>query len=247
VELITLGTSAAHPTVERACSGFLIRQGDTRLMIEAGSGAIRNLMRWQDPLALDAIIVTHLHQDHFIDLYPLYYYLVFHRGERLPLTVYAPDGMREFYLRIMHPGAEKEIDDVYRFESLNDNPAFTVGGLQCGSMPVKHSIPAFGIRVQGQGIIAYSSDTDYDDVLIGLAAGCDIFICEATMQREWENLKHLTATEAGIIAQKAEVGNLVLTHIWPDFDPFESQRMAALEFDGPVIVAEDNMRIAVEG
>ncbi|MBE0446759.1 MAG: MBL fold metallo-hydrolase [Actinobacteria bacterium] len=246
MELITLGTSAAYPTVNRACSGYLIRNNGTGILVDAGSGVTRNLMRWISPLLLDAIIISHLHQDHFIDLYPLYYFLVFHRAWNLPLDVYAPEGAQDFILRIFSPGSENGLDAVYNFKPLKHRGFFKIGDIECQSIGVRHGLPGFGVRISGRRLISYSSDTGFDEVLYDIASGSDVFICEATMQQEQKDLLHLTAAQAGSIAREAGVKKLVLTHIWPDFEPVESLRMAAEQYDGPIIIAEDNMQILLE-
>ncbi|MHB8841135.1 MAG: MBL fold metallo-hydrolase [Candidatus Aquicultor sp.] len=242
MELITLGTSAAYPTAERACSGYLIRENGTSILMDMGSSVVRNLMRWMDPAQLSGIIISHLHQDHFIDIYPLYYYLVFHRGEGFPIDVYAPEGARDFVLQLM-PGSEKGLDSVYHFKALSDKGGFQIGAIACQSIAVKHSMPAFGMRLSGRRTVAFSSDTDFDEVLYDIARDSDVFICEATKQEDYKDVMHLTAAQAGMIAKKAGAKKLMLTHIWPDFDPVRQQEMAAHEYDGPIIIAEDNMQI----
>lgn len=246
MELITLGTSAAYPTAERACSGYLIRENGTSILMDMGSGAVRNLMRWMDPKQLSGIILSHLHQDHFIDIYPLYYYLAYHRAQNFPIDVFAPEGARDFIVQLL-PGSEKDLDSVYSFKVLLDKGEFSIGDLTCQSIAVKHSMPAFGIRVSGRRTVAYSSDTNFTEVLYDIARGSDVFICEATKKEDYKDVMHLTAGQAGIVANRANAKRLVLVHIWPDFDPVHQQRMAAQEYDGPVIVAEDNIQILLGG
>ncbi|MCL6473040.1 MAG: MBL fold metallo-hydrolase [Firmicutes bacterium] len=246
MELIMLGTSAAYPTPERASSGYLVRGRESNILLDMGSGVLRNLLRWMDPFALDAIIITHFHQDHFIDIYPLYYYLAFDNVKRLPIDVYAPAGARDFILQIFPPGTGKSFDNVFSFHTLNDRDVFKVGEFRCESLAVRHNLPTFGQRISlGSRLIAYSSDTTFDEVLFELAAGSDIFICEATKEEDYKDVMHLTAEQAGVIANKAGVGKLILTHIWPDFDPEKQKIKAEKEYSGQVIIAEDNMRLMV--
>jgi ribonuclease BN (tRNA processing enzyme) len=247
MELITLGTSSAHPTIERASSGYLVREGDASILIDLGSGAFRNLLKWIDPCELDAIILSHLHQDHFIDIYPLFYYLLFKKPCKLPIDVSAPQGAAEFILRILPQGSTQGFTRSFRFHALADRSTFTVGDMRVKCFMVMHGQPTFGVRISSAGhVMAYSSDTDYTDVLVELAADSDIFVCEATMQEEYSYLKHLTASEAGEIAERARVKKLLLTHIWTGLDPNESKLMAEKCFKGQVIIGEDNMRISLQ-
>lgn len=244
MELVLLGTSAAYPTVERACSGFLVRDGNTSILLEIGSGVVRNLMRWMDPRRLSAIMISHLHQDHFIDIFPLYYYLAFHDPINLPLDIYAPEGTRDIVVNLLQ--SEARLDEVYNFKTLVDREPFTIGDFMCMSIPVKHSKRASGVRVEGKRVLAYSSDTGFDEVLYELASGSDAFICEATKLEDYKDVLHLTAAQAGDIAEKSGAKKLILTHIWPDFDPLVQKQRAQEHYSGEIIVAEDNMRMLLD-
>jgi ribonuclease BN (tRNA processing enzyme) len=247
MELVTLGTSSAHPTIERACSGYLIREGETTVLVDLGSGVFRNFLRWADPRELDAIFISHFHQDHFIDIYPLFYYLLLHKPKNIPIDVYAPPGASEFVSRILPQGTMQEFSQIFVFHGLADREIMAVGNLQLQCFQVAHMHPTFGVRISSQShTIAYSADTDYDDTLVELAENCDIFICEATMQKEYDYLKHLTAAEAGEIAERARVKKLLLTHIWTDLDPNESKELAERSFSGQIILGEDNVRLVLE-
>ncbi len=246
MELILLGTSAAYPTVKRASSGYLVRDGKTSILIDMGSGVIRNLMRWMDPLALDVIIISHLHQDHFVDVYPLYYYLAYHESGKFPINVYAPAEAREFILQIFPPGSGSKFDSTFSFHPLVDQDTFEIGDFGCQSIAVKHNMPTFGQRIsQGGHVVSYSSDTTFSEALFDVADGSDVFICEATKKEDYKDVMHLTARQAGMVASKAGVKKLVLTHIWPDFDPDYQKRAAAEQYSGPIIIAEDNMQIDI--
>ncbi len=246
MELILLGTSAAYPTIERASSGYLVRDSETSILIDMGSGVTRNLMRWIDPLFLDAIIISHLHQDHFIDIYPLYYYLAYHESQKFPIDVYAPAGAREFVLQIFPPASESKFDSLFNFHPLADRAVFKVGNFKCQSIAVKHNLPTFGQRISYNGqVVAYSSDSTFSEALFDVADQSDVFICEATKQEDYKDVMHLTAGQAGIIAGRAEAKKLILTHIWPDFDPDYQKLAAAKEYSGPIVIAEDNMRIDI--
>lgn len=246
MELILLGTSAAYPTVERASSGYLVRDGETNILVDMGSGTVRNLMRWMDPLSLDAVIISHLHQDHFIDIYPLYYYLAYHKSQKFPIDVYAPAGTREFVLQIFPPGSGSKFDSLFNFHPLADRAVFRIGSFGCRSIAVKHNMPTFGQRISQNGhVVAYSSDTAFDDALFDIADESDVFICEATKKEDYKDVLHLTAGQAGMIASKAGAKKLVLTHIWPDFDPDHQKRAAAKEYSGPIVIAEDNLQIPI--
>ena len=71
MELVVLGCWAPYPRAGGACSGYLIRAGGLNILLEAGNGSLSRLMTFIDFRYLDAVIVTHLHPDHYLDLFPL--------------------------------------------------------------------------------------------------------------------------------------------------------------------------------
>jgi ribonuclease BN (tRNA processing enzyme) len=119
----------------------------------------------------------------------------------------------------------------------------TVGGLSVEFVRMEHFIPAFGMRVGGDGVLAYSADTSMCTAAIEVAKGADVFLCEATAQEstyEQTRSGHLSAADAGRAATAADVPFLLLTHIWHELDPKVSLDEARKQFGG-------RLEIAVEG
>ena len=82
-----------------------------------------------------------------------------------------------------------------------------------------------------EGILTYSADTGPNADLAGFARGSDLLLCEATYQEgKIGTPVHLSAAQAAETAARAEARGLVLTHVWPTFDPrisVEEARAAA--------------------
>ncbi|MDI6689217.1 MAG: MBL fold metallo-hydrolase [Actinomycetota bacterium] len=247
MELIVLGTSAAYPYKGKACSGYLIKEEKTNLLLDCGTGVLSNLFRWLNPMDLNVIVITHLHTDHFLDIYPLRYFLQYDSIPSLPLKVLAPPGASDFICQLISKKGKEQFLELFAFLSINEKIKFEIGHLKLYFHPVPHLIPTFGVRVEGERKLAYSSDCSYHSSLVNLARGADMFICEATLQQKDASLQigHLTARQAGEIAQQAKVKRLLLTHIWPAYDPLISKAEAQEAFDGEVILAEENRRYEV--
>lgn len=77
MELTILGASPAVPNPGGACSGYLLRQGESRVLVDCGSGVVGRLRQHVEPHTLAAVVISHLHADHYFDLSPLYYALRF--------------------------------------------------------------------------------------------------------------------------------------------------------------------------
>lgn len=250
MELIILGSSAAYAPPGRACSGYLVREGETSLWLDCGTGTLSNLFRWMDPADLSAVIITHWHVDHFLDIYSLRYYLQFTEHVKpscLPIQVIAPSKTAEFIARLLtSPDKEAELARLFDFQSIEDFEG-RVGSLKISFQPTVHNVPTYGVRIEGEKKLAYSSDSDYDPSLIKLAQEVDLFLCEATLQRDHRGvvIEHVTSEQAAEIAKKAGAKKLVLTHIWPTFDVEVSKREAVEVFPGEVILAQENMEITI--
>lgn len=219
MRLTVLGCAGSFPGPEAACSAYLIEADGFRLLIDFGPGSMSALQRYGNLYAVDAILLSHLHCDHMLDACS---YIVARRyapaGPFPPLPVYAPVNAPE---RIASAyGGENEpmsISDVYTFYALQPG-SFPIGPFAVTVDRVNHPIETYGVRVEADGrVLAYSSDTAPCEALLRLAAGADLFLCEASYLDGVDNPPdlHLTGREAAEHATKAGVGRLLLTHLVP--------------------------------
>lgn len=217
-------------------------------MMEAGSGSLSNLMRFVDFRRLDAVIISHLHHDHYVDLFSLRHAVEgARRADTLagPVKLFIPSEPAEEFKNIA--GYEKAFH-VVPIESLPREglgEQLYVSRLDLGELvfrfaPAKHSVPGFCISVEGTGRLVFSGDTARTGGLVALAKGADLFLCEASgVDRDAGYLKdaHLTARQAGEVAREAGAGRLLITHFWPEYDVAELCAQAAEGFGGRVAAA----------
>jgi ribonuclease BN (tRNA processing enzyme) len=240
-----LGSSGVFATVDRASSGYLVDIDGHPLWMDAGAGTWRNLLTHIDYPELEGIILSHRHPDHTSDIWQGVHAFKYGKKEQLPqiplwttseamkaLTAFAVDIGEAFDLRAVKAG------DVVSF-----------AGATITFFTMKHVPGTVGIRIEHGGkVLAYSADAGPDGDLAGLAADADIFICEATYQREggdWEG--HLTAAQAARIAMDAGAKRLVLTHLPPGRNHDRSLAEAQAACEGlPVELAYDGLRLEVE-
>lgn len=251
--LVPLGVSAGGvPRPGGAGSGYLVQEGSTHLLLDCGNGVLGNLARYVPFQRVDALFLSHLHPDHFSDLYPL----LLQRTRYAPLRVYAPPGSRRkldawFQLLSSNPGLYQGALDLVEYEP---GKAFKVGGLKVTPAAVEHSVPAFGCRVEaGRRALAYSGDSRQCDALVELARDAQVFLCEATLQEgvgdaqfnQRQMAAHMTAKQAGEVAAKAGCRALVLTHIMYYLDPEVSQAQAQAGCLCPVATAREHAQVEV--
>ena len=220
VTVIGAGTSAPQP--ETPASGILVETASTMILVDCGQGVIRELMSHRDPRDLDAIIVGHLHADHYIDIVSLRYLMPWagFSGRRIPVLL--PPGGRAKLDALASAISEREGFFDHTFEVLEYDPAkrLEIGDLTVDLLPGLHYVPAWGcaIRDRAGRLIVVSGDTGPNDALVEASRGADVFIVEATLVSAAEDdpkRGHLTYDEALDMGARAEALQTVLVHHRP--------------------------------
>ncbi|MFD8937676.1 MBL fold metallo-hydrolase [Streptomyces sp. NPDC059578] len=250
MKLTVVGCSGSFPSVDSACSSYLVEADGFRLLLDMGNGALGELQRHCGLYDLDAIFLSHLHADHCIDMCGYFvarYYR--HEGGRCdPVPVYGPEGT-EHRLTTAYadtPSASS-MSEVFDFHTVKPG-TFDIGPFTVRTERVAHPVEAYGIRVEHGGrALTYSGDTGVCEPLHELAAGADLFLCEAAFTAGKESIPdlHLNGREAGAVARRAEVGRLLLTHIPPWTDPQVNLLDAREVFEGPTELAVPGATYAV--
>lgn len=245
MRLTVLGCAGSFPGPEAACSAYLVEAEGFRLLVDFGPGSLSALQRYAGLLAVDAVLLTHLHPDHCLDAVS---YVVVRRyapGAPLPpIPMYAPAGAPD-RLAAAYSADRSPVDDVYTFYGLQPG-TFPIGPLTVTVDQVNHPVETYGVRLaHGESVIAYSADTGPCDPLIRLAQGADLFLCEASYLDDEPHPSdlHLTGREAGAAATKAGVRRLLLTHL---VTAWGSEAItfaeASAEFDGPIDILRPGSR-----
>ncbi len=252
LRLTVVGCSGSYPGPDSAASCYLVEApdgagGTTRAVLDLGSGSIGPLQRHVDPRALDAVLLSHLHADHCLDLMGLYVLQKHHpdgpTGRRVP--VWGPSGTAARLARgydLAEPDAMSAELDVHEWEA---GRTVSVGSLQVTPFLVRHPVEAYAVRVVwsgpsgGQDVLVYSGDTDACEGLDAAAAGADLLLCEAAFVegRDLARGIHLTGRRAGEVASRAGVGTLLLTHVPAWNEPGRAETEARQVFDGTVVTA----------
>ncbi|HET8683778.1 MAG TPA: MBL fold metallo-hydrolase [Micromonosporaceae bacterium] len=248
MRLTVLGCAGSFPGPEAACSAYLVEAEGFRLLLDFGSGSLSALQRYAGLHEVDAILLSHLHCDHFLDACA---YVVVRRyapeGPRPPLPVYGPAGAPA-RLAAAYSADKGPLDDVYTFYALQPG-TFPIGPFQVTVDQMNHPVETYGVRLDHGGkVLAYSADTGPCEALARLAQGADLFLCEASYLDGADNPPdlHLTGREAGEHATKAAVARLVLTHLVPAWGSEAlTYEAATAAFDGPVDIARPGLRYQI--
>ena len=249
MEVRVLGCSGTYPTAESPSSGYLVTGSGSRVWIDAGTGTFAALQAVTDFTSIDAVVLTHVHFDHCIDLFPYYYALLFHPAEPRDIPIYAPTGTKEHFDRLSSSASFEDLTSVFSFHHVEPSDSVCVGDLVLEFARTDHPVPTLAVSVSGDGHrLVYSADTGPGGDLPNLAEGADSLVCEATYQDEHRGPPiHLTAAQAGAVARSAGVGSLFLTHVFPTLDRGRSAEEAAVAWGAAPTMLEAGMAFRTAG
>ncbi len=248
MRVTVLGCSGSFAGPRSPASGYLVRatapDGRERaVVLDLGNGALGALQRHLDPADLDAVVLSHLHPDHCIDVTGLWVTRRYRPDgpPEDPLPVHGPAGAAErlaaAYEGMVPDGMRAELE----FHDLADGTPIRVGPLTITPVAVSHPVEAYGFRVEADGAaLAYTGDTDTCDALGPLLAGADLALVDSAFVegRDPSRGIHLTGRRAAEAAVAAGgVRRLVLTHIPPWNDPEACRAEAAEIWPGAVELA----------
>lgn len=251
MELIIVGSGTGVPSRRRGSPGYGVRARDRLVFLDLGPGVLRAML----PCGLnfseiDVLCLTHLHPDHVADLVPFLfatrYALGYTRTE--PFHLLAARGFREFFGHLQKAFGQWVEPPPGLMQLQELDPAgtgeVTLGEVVIKSAPTNHTEGSLAYRVEAEGrALVYSGDTDESDSLVELARGADLLVLECA--NPFKVPGHLTPAEAGRLAARAGVPRLVLSHFYPPCDEVDVAALAAEEFPGEIIKAEDGMRVVL--
>lgn len=244
MELTVIGNQGPYPGPGTATSGYLLTHGPASVLLDCGSGVLGRLETVASFRHLSALVLTHLHFDHFADALVLRYALESDLREgrrREPLPVYLPEGPEEHVALLKSP--------AFDLRTIRGGDQLQIGELQLQFYQTVHSVPSLAVSIRsGDAHFCYSSDTGWDEGLAAFARDADLFLCEAAFCEDGHTPKgtgHLTAREAGELGHMARAKRLVITHFRPGRD-IAAARASAMAAFADVEVATPGARFSVD-
>lgn len=245
--LTVIGSAGTHSSSERVCSAYLLEHEGYRLLLDLGPGALHNLCKAIDLADLDAILISHLHPDHFMDLYGLQYALRFHPANPGPVPVYGPADLPRMLGSVLPDESMDKLASLLDLRPAAAGDVLELGPLRTELFPMNHPLECLGSRTTaGDAVVAFTGDTAPTPQLVPLARDADLLLCDATWvesQRPLPADVHCTGLEAGQAAAAAAVRRLVITHVSPYNDVHAVAAEAAEAYDGDIVVATDLLEL----
>ncbi len=237
LRLSVIGAGPAYtdrPAATGAC--YLVQGGGTSVLLDLGQGSFPGLFRHLRPESLDAVVVSHLHPDHFIDLVPLRHYLRYEFEPVRHVRVLGPSGLAG-RLDGLHaqPGFAAASLDV---ETLGVR-THRVGSLTVEGGLVTHTDESYAVRVApadgGPGLV-YSGDCGHAPDIAPLVRPGDTLLAEVSFGAGPvpRDAIHLDGPAVGRLAASTGAARVLLTHLQMGFDPDAAVAACRDAFDGPV-------------
>jgi len=246
VELTVLGCSGSYGApAGGACSGYLVRTAGAALWLDCGNGTLANLQRHAVVDDLTALVITHWHPDHCVDIYGLHVLLKYGLG-RTGVPVYAPEGT-ETRLATLVDG---DWSGSFAWSAVGDGDVTRVGDCDLRFSRTAHPPPTMAVEVTADGKrLVYTADTGPDWSPEAFGPGADLVLSEASFQDGdgpmGGSTIHLSARQAGERARAARARRLMLTHLWPGLDPTASVVEGSEAFGREVLLAAPHQRTRI--
>ena len=246
MRITVLGKSPSWQDVDGACSGYLIQGGGQVVLLDCGPGVFAKLRKHVAYEDVDAVVISHLHADHILDLVTFASGIRYRPwpGEPPRPRLLAPPGGPEAFAQVC-AGAGMTADHLelaFELSVYDPAEALALGALAVRFQPVPHYIPANAVEfAEGEARFTFGADCGPSQALCEFAAGTDLLMLEATLPEPEppDDRGHLTALEAGEHAARAGARQLVLTHFTAELGAVRLVAEARRSFDGPVSAAHE--------
>lgn len=251
--LVVLGGCGAWPEPGRACSGFLVECEGFRVVLDLGYGTLPRLLTLLGSVSaagVDAVVVTHEHPDHMVDLHGLFRARWFGARGAPPIPLYAPEKVLEHVGMLEAlPLDAPALRAVFDWRPLPAEP-YAIGPLVVESWLLPHYVPNAGVRLSADEMtLAYTGDTGPCAELTDLGRDADVYIIDATDREQNSPAPAepvdppmlLTARQAGEAAATAGARRVLLTHFWPGNDRELTRADASKAFTGEVLLADEGL------
>ena len=245
MEVTVLGFWGGFPHNSEGTTSFLIQSEGYSLLLDAGSATLIQLQKIIDPLELDSVILTHYHYDHIADLGVLQYLRQLKSSKPIPvLEIYGHTEDSIHFNQLTLP-------NVSIGKGYNPEEELEIGPFKISFLKTIHPVPCYAMRIVEKKtgkIFVFTADTGYFEELTDFCQEADLLITDTYfLEGNEKHHAHLTSKETGLLAERAQVKQLVLSHLRQDIDLNELKRETEnyIESDIPITLAKTQLKITI--
>ena len=253
MRITVLGKSPSWPDAGGACSGYLVQSGDYAVLLDCGTGVFAKLRELFDYQALDAVLITHLHSDHFFDLVPFSYALLHSPRRRSghSVALHVQPGGRSLLQAMVDPWGQADlVPTAFDLHEYDPAQVLSLGPLSVRFCEVPHYTTTFAVDfTDGERRFTYSADCGPNPALVQFARGTDLLLIEATepgLEDAETPRGHMTAREAGEQGRQAGARRVVITHFSDELDGDQLRAQASAGFAAAVQLARGGDRYELD-
>ncbi|HLR62901.1 MAG TPA: MBL fold metallo-hydrolase [Lentibacillus sp.] len=239
MKITIVGCWGGYPAPGGATSAYMLEKDDFTLLIDAGSGSLSKLQNMRHVMDLDAVILSHYHHDHVADIGVLQYaWLVqsyIHESNEI-LPIYGHTEDKEGFKSLTH----KKTEGV----AYEPSETLETGPFSITFLKTEHPVPCYGMRItDGRTTLVYTADTAFKEEWYEFAKDADFLIadCNFYEDQDGSSAGHMTSKEGAVIADKANVGKLILSHLPQYRDNNDLVKEAEQYFDGSIELAAEGL------
>lgn len=237
VKVTVVGFWGGFPGVNEATSGYLFEHNGFHLLVDCGSGVLSQLQNYIQVSDIDALILSHYHQDHIADVGSVQYGRLINKhlgksSEELPIYGHPFDEAQ--FSKLTMEGITKGI-------AYDPNEELQIGPFTITFMKTKHPVPCFAMRITARNkTVVYTADSSYFDQFVAFSKNADLLIAESSFYdgQDGTNAGHMTSSEVGKLANAANVKTLILTHLPHYGNHQDLVEQAKSWYNGTVVLAK---------
>ncbi|SHG80317.1 Ribonuclease BN, tRNA processing enzyme [Thermosyntropha lipolytica DSM 11003] len=246
MQFTVVGCWAPYPRIGEACSGYLVQEGDTALLLDCGHGVFSSLGRYIDYNFLTGVFISHFHPDHYVDLYALRHALrgAFMLKRRIEkLKVFMPDEPHREYAYF------KQVPE-FEVIKVENGLKCRLGSIDLEFFSTRHALPAYGLLAESKGKkVFYTGDTSLFPGLYQGKEGIDLLVAECTLFKGETSYAaqtgHMTTCDVALLAEHLKARRLLATHFWPEYQIEKLKGEIEEGYKGSLFMAQAGFKIEI--
>lgn len=249
-EILVIGSGTAIPARNHSPASILLRSNGFNALLDIGPGALSKLPYFDiNVFNIENIFITHFHPDHILDLATFFLISDIEVKKRngSNINLVGPIGLKKFVINLMQlfPDIQFPSNSINYIEM--DQGEININQCRVRSILSGHTKNSISYRFEfDKTTIIYTGDCVYRNKLEDFCCYSDILICECSFPEGWETNDHMTSLEVGILAQHAQVKQLVVTHLYPPALKVDIKSQIAKYYSGEILLTNDGDRITIE-